>query len=277
MLEDENGNFHFRNLTVHQVTNEEEALNLLFLGDTNRAIGETEMNKVSSRSHCIFSIIVEGRKSGGDTVVRSKLNLVDLAGSERVHKTNSEGQTLREAQYINTSLFFLEMVKTIMVATISSEEKQTGESISTCHFAQRVALVKNTVYINEELEPMLVIRRLKEEIKRLKEEVRFLKGENTEESEVTVDQFEELKKLIKTFVQESGAMELNIGTITLEKIKATYSIFKEMVLQTTAVETLSLDTNVDNAKVQTTQQQNHVKTLRRKLEQRDREIKILIQ
>lgn len=41
---------------------------------------------------------------------RSKLNLVDLAGSERVHKTAAEGQTLREAKYINQSLFYLEMV-----------------------------------------------------------------------------------------------------------------------------------------------------------------------
>ena len=43
-------------------------------------------------------------------VLRSKLHMVDLAGSERTHKTKSDGQTLREAQYINSSLFFLEMV-----------------------------------------------------------------------------------------------------------------------------------------------------------------------
>ena len=41
---------------------------------------------------------------------RSKLHLVDLAGSERVGKTNSSGSVLTEAKYINTSLFFLEMV-----------------------------------------------------------------------------------------------------------------------------------------------------------------------
>lgn len=41
---------------------------------------------------------------------RSKLNLCDLAGSERVHKTAARGQTLREARYINQSLFYLEMV-----------------------------------------------------------------------------------------------------------------------------------------------------------------------
>lgn len=110
MMEDDDGMFHFRNLSVRPIGNEEEALNYLFLGDTNRAIGETEMNQASSRSHCIFTLTIEGRRPASDKVIRSKLNLVDLAGSERVHKTSSVGQTLNEAKYINTSLFFLEMV-----------------------------------------------------------------------------------------------------------------------------------------------------------------------
>ncbi len=96
---------------MHRATSEEEALNLLFLGDTNRAISETAMNQASSRSHCLFTVFLECRGAGGsDKVRRSKLHLVDLAGSERVHKTKSDGITLNEAKYINTSLFYLEMV-----------------------------------------------------------------------------------------------------------------------------------------------------------------------
>ena len=72
--------------------NEEEALNLLFLGDTNRMISSTPMNMASSRSHCIFTANVEARKVGEDTVLKSKLHLVDLAGSERVSKTGVDGQ-----------------------------------------------------------------------------------------------------------------------------------------------------------------------------------------
>lgn len=110
MLEDEHGNFHLKNLSMHPADNEEDALNLLFLGDTNRAIAETPMNMASSRSHCIFTISIECRLLSSDKVRRSKLHLVDLAGSERVSKTNSSGSVLNEAKYINTSLFFLEMV-----------------------------------------------------------------------------------------------------------------------------------------------------------------------
>ncbi len=39
-MEDEDNNMHLKNLSVHQANNEEEALNLLFLGDTNRMIAE---------------------------------------------------------------------------------------------------------------------------------------------------------------------------------------------------------------------------------------------
>ena len=44
-------------------------------------------------------------------VRRSKLHLVDLAGSERVKKTGIEGNSLKEAKYINLSLHFLEQVR----------------------------------------------------------------------------------------------------------------------------------------------------------------------
>ena len=39
-MEDEDNNIHLKNLSVHAAANEEEALNLLFLGDTNRMIAE---------------------------------------------------------------------------------------------------------------------------------------------------------------------------------------------------------------------------------------------
>jgi kinesin family protein 6/9 len=49
LLEDEEGDCHLRNLSMHLVRSEEEALNLLFLGDTNRAISATAMNQVRVR------------------------------------------------------------------------------------------------------------------------------------------------------------------------------------------------------------------------------------
>ena len=70
------------NLSVHQANNDEEALNLLFIGDTNREVAVTPKNDVSTRSHCIFIIQIESQKIGEDVKNISKLHIVDLSGSE---------------------------------------------------------------------------------------------------------------------------------------------------------------------------------------------------
>ena len=110
ILEDPNGIIRLKGLSLNICANEEEALNMLFEGDTNRTISEHQLNKTSSRSHCIYTIHIESksRVESNEKVVVSKLHLVDLAGSERTKKTNSEGITLKEAQFINKSLSFLE-------------------------------------------------------------------------------------------------------------------------------------------------------------------------
>ena len=83
-----------------------------------------------------------------------------------------------------------------MVATISSEQLQMDESISTCRFAERVAMVRNTVAVNEEVDPTLVIRRLKAEIRDLKEEVRLLRGEDEQRGPLTPDEIGRLQKQV---------------------------------------------------------------------------------
>ena len=96
-----------KGLTTHIATNEEEALNLLFEGETNRSISEHELNKKSTRSHCIFTIHVESRSrvESSERVIFAKLNLVDLAGSERLSKTGTDGATLKEAMCKGESAF----------------------------------------------------------------------------------------------------------------------------------------------------------------------------
>jgi hypothetical protein len=57
-------------------------------GKKNRSVGKTQMNDFSSRSHSIFTIVVECAESDerGEHIRVGKLNLVDLAGSERQGK-----------------------------------------------------------------------------------------------------------------------------------------------------------------------------------------------
>ncbi len=71
---------------VCAVTAVEDALNVMRKGTENRRIGETNMNRESSRSHSVFTCIMEsstkGAEDGCTRVKFSRLNLVDLAGKQ---------------------------------------------------------------------------------------------------------------------------------------------------------------------------------------------------
>ncbi|GMY21421.1 kinesin-like protein KIN-1 [Fagus crenata] len=81
-----------------------QALQSLLTGIANRAVGETQMNMASSRSHCIYMLTVQQESTGDKRMKTGKLVLVDLAGSEKVEKTGAEGRVLEEAKMINKSL-----------------------------------------------------------------------------------------------------------------------------------------------------------------------------
>ena len=120
VISEEEGATVVKGLTVRLANTEEEALNLLFEGETNRVIAEHALNYASSRSHCVFTVHIESRSrtQSSSNFTLSKLNFVDLAGSERLGKTMSEGLTKQEAMYINKSLTFLEQVMACYVLTI---------------------------------------------------------------------------------------------------------------------------------------------------------------
>lgn len=70
----------------------------------------------SSRSHSIFTVYCHATPTDPSsydygTMRYGKVSFVDLAGSERQKDTRSEGQTLKEAQNINKSLFTLGKVR----------------------------------------------------------------------------------------------------------------------------------------------------------------------
>mmetsp|Transcript_42830 Transcript_42830/g.69440 ORF Transcript_42830/g.69440 Transcript_42830/m.69440 type:complete len:756 (-) Transcript_42830:1307-3574(-) len=202
--EDGKGNVLIKGLSKPIANNEEEALNFLFEGDTNRAIGEHQLNKSSTRSHCVFTIHIEmrSRVDATEKIVLSKLNLVDLAGSERIKKTGSEGTILKEANYINKSLTFLEQVvialsekgrdhvpyrqskltsilrdslggncKTLMIANVWVEAQHLEETTATLKFASRMMRVKNEALINEQQDPSMLVKRYEREIRELKQEL----------------------------------------------------------------------------------------------------------
>ncbi|XP_047132844.1 kinesin-like protein KIF6 isoform X5 [Hydra vulgaris] len=275
LLEDNDGNIHLKNLSVNQAFNEEEALNLLFLGDTNRMIAETPMNQASTRSHCIFSIHLTIKEQNSPTIRKSKLHLVDLAGSERVSKTGVCGTLLKEAKYINLSLHYLEQViialsdksrnhipyrnsmmtavlrdslggncMTSMIATISIDKNNIDESISTCRFAQRVALIKNNAFLNEELDPKLLIMKLKQEILDLKNELYLLTGADYN-SNLTEEEKLKLQQLITDYLNNTDKDSyLSVGA-DMRKINFSFMHLKgtkeKNIIAVNHVKKLSID------------------------------------
>ena len=103
-----------------QVKSSHEIDQVMQAGKKNRSVGATAMNAGSSRSHAIFTIIVEccdstGTVRTGEHITVGKLNLVDLAGSERQSKTQATGDRLKEATKINLSLSALGNVISALV------------------------------------------------------------------------------------------------------------------------------------------------------------------
>ncbi|KAI3449437.1 hypothetical protein Pfo_006102 [Paulownia fortunei] len=156
---------------VH-VSSTSDVIDLMNIGQKNRAVGATALNDRSSRSHSCLTVHVQGRDLTSGNILRGCMHLVDLAGSERVDKSEVTGDRLKEAQHINKSLSALGDVisslaqknshvpyrnskltqllqdslggqaKTLMFVHISPEPDAVGETISTLKFAERVATVE---------------------------------------------------------------------------------------------------------------------------------------
>ena len=247
VYQDNYGNIIMKNMSMIKVENEEQALDLLQTGNYIRHSSSTSMNLASSRSHAIFSIIIEGKNNSTDVITVSKINLVDLAGSERLKIGNKKDAIYNETKYINLSLSFLEQVivslsekdkgkishipyrnslmttilkdslggncKTILIANASSDIKYIDETLSTMRFALRCAKVKNEISKNEHIDLTVLINQLQTENlnlkKKLNENNKNLPYLNQELSEFEKD---ECKILISDYLNEK-----NKG----KKIKAT--------------------------------------------------------
>ncbi|ELP93602.1 hypothetical protein EIN_063470 [Entamoeba invadens IP1] len=89
------------------VTNWESTWAIIQRGYKMRHTSATLSNDHSSRSHCVFTVFItkqNNSQNSQSSTTTSKLTFVDLAGSERQSKTQTKGETLKEAGNINKSL-----------------------------------------------------------------------------------------------------------------------------------------------------------------------------
>ncbi|CAI9785824.1 unnamed protein product [Fraxinus pennsylvanica] len=208
--EDIKKGIYVENLNEVEVTSARDVIQQLIQGSANRKVAATNMNRASSRSHSVFTCIIESKwESQGITHHRfARLNLVDLAGSERQKSSGAEGERLKEATNINKSLSTLGLVimnlvnisngkslhvpyrdskltfllqdslggnaKTLIIANISPSICCSLETLSTLKFAQRAKFIKNHAIINEDASGDVLALRM--ENQNLKKEVSRLRS-----------------------------------------------------------------------------------------------------
>jgi len=133
----------------------------------SRCSRQTLANASSSRSHCLFTLKIDGVSSEGQKRL-GVLNIVDLAGSERLSQVQNEAEVIKETKAINKSLSALGNTimalsrkekhvpyrdskithllqhslggnsKVLMFCNISPEEENLNESLSSLRFAKKV-------------------------------------------------------------------------------------------------------------------------------------------
>ena len=202
--EDPETGFYVQDLSHWVVKAPNDMIELMLRGRELKVIKGHNMNERSSRSHCIFTIIVENstKDETGDHIKKGKLNLVDLAGSERTSKikdVNGAEGLQAETIHINLSLTALGKVihalasnkkqhipyrdskltkllmdslggnsKTVMIANIGPADYNIEETLTTLRYADRAKNIKNAPKVNEDPKDAM-IKKYKEELERLKE------------------------------------------------------------------------------------------------------------
>lgn len=203
-------NVILQGLSSERFTTLGEALQVLRRGRTNRCVRETEANASSSRSHAIvqINIATELPALPGQEIKRvrrSRLNLVDLAGSEKWNtELEMEDCHSLELKNINTSLSALGNciaalaesgrkhipyrdstltrvlqdsfggnTQASLIATISSHQRASEETIRTLQFADRARSVMQVVRVNESVHGSSELLVAKAQIVRLRERLEF--------------------------------------------------------------------------------------------------------
>ncbi|CAM9163815.1 unnamed protein product [Ectocarpus fasciculatus] len=243
---------YVKDLTSFVVKNALEIDHVMQAGKKNRSVGATLMNAASSRSHSIFTIVVECAETGGDGgehIRVGKLNLVDLAGSERQGKTGATGDRLKEATKINLSLAALGNVisalvdgkavhipyrdskltrllqnslggnaKTVMCANCGPADYNYDETLSTLRYANRAKNIKNKPKINEDPKDAM-LREYQDEITRLKKQLEAnQRGVIIDEDGKEVTVHNAKQEIIEKIIEKEVIREVRVGISEEEKV-----------------------------------------------------------
>lgn len=207
--DDPKNGLYVENLTEEYVSSYEDVTQLLIKGLSSKKVGATSINSKSSRSHIVFTMIIESWCKGTSSKCFSsskisRISLFDLAGLDRNKLADADRQFVQEGKSVKKSLSQLgQLVNTLakenqpgkfavfpyqgsclthllreslggnakltVMCCISPNNRNNGETLRTLRFGQRVKFIKNDPVINEISEDD--VNDLSDQIRQLKEEL----------------------------------------------------------------------------------------------------------
>ncbi|KAG8090470.1 hypothetical protein GUJ93_ZPchr0011g26894 [Zizania palustris] len=206
-------------------------------GRRARSTSWTNVNDVSSRSHCLTRITIKRSGGGATEEASSKLWLVDLGGSERLLKTGASGLTMDEGKAINLSLSALGDViaalrrrrshvpyrnskltqilsdslgdgsKVLMVVHISPSEDDIGETVCSLSFAKRARSIESSKDTSEGVKKLKQKRlaELDKEICNAEQELKHL-TEQIRRAEISLEERKrQISSACQALIDEKGS------------------------------------------------------------------------
>ncbi|KAL7683726.1 putative kinesin-like protein [Plasmopara halstedii] len=131
--EDGEGNIVVAGVKSEPADSKEAVFRHFIVGGTSRVTGSTLMNELSSRSHAIFTLLLEQRDAKSGLRRFSKFHLVDLAGSERAKRTGAVANRFKESVSINQGLLALGNV----ISALGDDKRRVGTAGGSIHVPYR--------------------------------------------------------------------------------------------------------------------------------------------
>ena len=170
------------------------------------------------------------------------------------------GQQLKEANFINKSLTFLEQTvnalsrgdahvafrqskltsvlrdalggncKTVMIACAWPDDAHSEETISTCRFASRVMTLQTRAVVNESKDPRVLLRKYERQVAELRRELAMA---NTLAERAPVNygpmgevERQELDEKVRGYLEAENASADDVPTESLRQIREAFRLFK---------------------------------------------------
>ncbi|KAK7680221.1 hypothetical protein QCA50_016730 [Cerrena zonata] len=177
--ENGSGQVFVAHLSEQPISNVEEFEWMYTEATRRRSVASTNLNRASSRSHAILTLLVRVEDEVLGKALTGKLNLVDLAGSENNKLTGNDPSRMAESSAINKSLSVLGQVVHalnqgasrvpyrnskltrilqdalggssigLLICNIAPPPKYRQDTLNTLNFATRTKNIENKPVVNE--------------------------------------------------------------------------------------------------------------------------------